>query len=264
VLNNYETEMQNRNIQSFDELHQGINNDLSASFIKFAAAGLLTYDIMKKYDRLSKLEEKLFKYVNNLFNEQNLLLLALLKKNYKDNYLSEAKKLVKLAEKEIEIAIIEAKKMIEDINLPISGLTIKDRINKNKQDTFLKIKEIITAALIRGTDLKQLDKEILKALKTSEYKQNRIIQTEMNRVENMAINEVYKQAEKTGLKFKKMWVATMDKKVRDAHKTLNGKYADKDGYFHFNGYKAEFPGGFGVASLDINCRCKTRAVFENN
>lgn len=253
--------MQNRNIQSFDELHQSINNEFSPSFLSFAIGGILTYDIMNKYNRLSKIQENIFKETNNLFNSQNLLLLALLKKNYRDTYLSEAKKLVKHAEKEIEIAMIESKKIIEDIDLPISGLTIKDRINRNKQDTFLKIKEIITSGLIRGIDLKQLDKEIIKALKVSEYKQNRIIQTEMNRIENMAINEVYKQAEKAGLKFKKVWVATLDKRLRDSHRTLNGKYADNKGYFHFSGYKTEFPGGFGVASLDINCRCKIKAVF---
>lgn len=256
--------MQNRNIQSFDELHQNINNEFSAAFLAFAVSGILTYNIMKKYNRLSKIQEKIFKKTNDLFNSQNLLLLALLKKNYRDIYLSEAKKIVKQSEKELEIAMIEAKKMFEDINLPISGLTIKDRISKNKQDTFLKIKEIITSGLIRGIDLKQLDKEIIKALKVFEYKQNRIIQTEMNRIENMAINEVYKQAEKAGLKFKKMWVATIDKRLRDAHRTLNGKYANNKGYFYFNGYKTEFPGGFGVASLDINCRCKTRAVFEKD
>ena len=43
--------------------------------------------------------------------------------------------------------------------------------------------------------------------------------------------------------------------ARDAHKALNGVVRGEDGHWESGTAKAKWPGGFGVGSLDINCRC---------
>lgn len=54
----------------------------------------------------------------------------------------------------------------------------------------------------------------------------------------------------------KIWHTMEDDKVRDAHWYLDGMKVKKDEYFYtLDGERALHPGGFNVASLDINCRC---------
>ena len=54
----------------------------------------------------------------------------------------------------------------------------------------------------------------------------------------------------------KQWDATLDSKTRPEHQFLDGQLVDVDKPFKDSeGNEAMFPGGFGVASLDINCRC---------
>jgi hypothetical protein len=53
------------------------------------------------------------------------------------------------------------------------------------------------------------------------------------------------------------WVATFDGRTRDAHLSLNGQEVKVDQPFTYNGKTAMYPGGFGDAALDANCRCTT-------
>lgn len=54
---------------------------------------------------------------------------------------------------------------------------------------------------------------------------------------------------------RKMWLSSRDAWVRDAHRELDGQTVKAEQKFHYHGHKADHPGGFGVPSLDINCRC---------
>lgn len=63
--------------------------------------------------------------------------------------------------------------------------------------------------------------------------------------------------------FDKMtWLAVRDGHTRDAHLYLDGKTSDAEGYFYVDGARATHPGGFGVAELDINCRCAVRIATD--
>jgi hypothetical protein len=53
----------------------------------------------------------------------------------------------------------------------------------------------------------------------------------------------------------KYWLSSHDFSVRQAHRKLDGDKADKEGYFHYKGAKAKGPSLFGIAKLDIRCRC---------
>ena len=57
----------------------------------------------------------------------------------------------------------------------------------------------------------------------------------------------------------KTWVTKQDEKVRDSHWYLDGLTVKIDEYFYtLNGDRAKHPGEFGVASEDINCRCRLK------
>ena len=54
---------------------------------------------------------------------------------------------------------------------------------------------------------------------------------------------------------RRMWLSSRDAFVRDAHRVLDGQIRPLDEPFDYSGRHAMHPGDFGVAGLDINCRC---------
>ena len=83
----------------------------------------------------------------------------------------------------------------------------------------------------------------------------RIARTEGHRITQEATYDSQVEAKAHGADIVKQWDATLDKRTRRAHAELDGKIIDVDESFSYNGHEALYPGGFGVASLDINCRC---------
>lgn len=83
----------------------------------------------------------------------------------------------------------------------------------------------------------------------------RIARTEGHRIQNRAQMDTLNQAKEKGADVVKQWISTLDDRTRETHKILDGQIREIEGYFEVNGHKAKYPGGFGVASEDIHCRC---------
>ena len=62
---------------------------------------------------------------------------------------------------------------------------------------------------------------------------------------------------------RRQWIAINDDRTRDTHTSLHGQIRSIHRHFTMsNGLHALYPGGFGVASEDINCRCATVPVID--
>ena len=84
----------------------------------------------------------------------------------------------------------------------------------------------------------------------------RIAKTEGHRIQQEATYNVQKRAIAKGAKVVKQWDSTLDGKTRPTHRALDGQIVGVDEYFKSeSGYKALYPGNFGVPSEDCNCRC---------
>ena len=104
---------------------------------------------------------------------------------------------------------------------------------------------------------------MLKKEVNSEYnKAIRIVRTENTRIAGQAKQNSLQHAESLGIKMKKRWVASLDRRTRSSHGHLDGQIIGVDEYFEADGYRALAPGGFGVAHLDIHCRCIIISVIE--
>ena len=80
----------------------------------------------------------------------------------------------------------------------------------------------------------------------------RIAETEAHRDSNEA---AYRTAKKAGATTK-VWNTMMDDKVRDSHMYLEGVSAPIDGeFYNFMGNSTQYPGQWGIAEEDVNCRC---------
>ncbi|MDO4839029.1 MAG: phage minor head protein [Clostridia bacterium] len=93
-----------------------------------------------------------------------------------------------------------------------------------------------------------------------------IARTEAHRIYEASSEDARQQAKAAGAKVMKQWDATLDGKTRDNHRQLDGTIVEVDGYFTIDGKKAKYPGAFGDAAEDCNCRCValTRAKWALN
>lgn len=80
-----------------------------------------------------------------------------------------------------------------------------------------------------------------------------IARTEMGIASNRATHGVHKTS---GIVERQEWVATLDGRVRDSHRVMNGQIVGVDENFESGlGNEAPHPMAFGVAKDDIQCRC---------
>ncbi|WP_418461878.1 phage minor head protein [Frisingicoccus sp.] len=82
-----------------------------------------------------------------------------------------------------------------------------------------------------------------------------IAQTEGHRVQQQSQMKTLEKAKDAGADVVKQWDSTLDSRTREDHQKLDGQIRELDEPFDVNGCKAMYPGGFGIASEDINCRC---------
>ena len=86
----------------------------------------------------------------------------------------------------------------------------------------------------------------------TEYDIRRIAETEVHRIANAA---AYDMALRSGAT-RKTWRTMGDDRVRDTHEYLDGVTAPIDGSFYsFMGGSTLYPGQWGIAEEDVNCRC---------
>lgn len=101
-----------------------------------------------------------------------------------------------------------------------------------------------------GKDYKDRIRDYLKEGTAADIK--RVVETDAHRIYNTA---KYDGAVRGGATMK-TWGTMLDDRVRDQHDYLEGVTVPIDAEFiTYTGDRAQYPGGFGVPELDINCRC---------
>lgn len=83
----------------------------------------------------------------------------------------------------------------------------------------------------------------------------RIARTEGHRIQVLSANDAQHAAKAKGCDIVKQWNATLDGRTRPLHRVLDGKLAEIDEPFVVDDMEVMYPGGFGIASQDVNCRC---------
>lgn len=94
------------------------------------------------------------------------------------------------------------------------------------------------------------------------YRAERIARTEVLRSSNFASTAAY---EISGVVPEREWVSTPDDRVRETHDKMDGQRVAIDEPFTLpdGGGSAMYPGDFGLAEEDINCRCTTAPIIQD-
>lgn len=82
-----------------------------------------------------------------------------------------------------------------------------------------------------------------------------IVITEAHRIREESSQDARVEAKGKGANIVKQWDATLDHRTRDTHRRLDGQIREIDEPFEIDGKTAMYPGGFGLAEEDCNCRC---------
>ena len=114
----------------------------------------------------------------------------------------------------------------------------------------------ISRGIAQGLSYQEMARNLKNVTNVDYNKTLRIAKTEGHRIQQEATYNVQKRAIAKGAKVVKQWDSTLDGKTRPTHRALDGQIIGVDEYFKSeSGYKALYPGNFGVPSEDCNCRC---------
>lgn len=200
-------------------------------------------NIIKFFKKTDKKNKKIIKKINDAYN-----LIS-------NNTETEVNKLVsstfKKTAKNLQLEININKEQLKNLtNSKTKGLSIFNRLKISKNNFISQVKTL---------NFSDENKKTLKSkLKYEYFKVKRIIRTDSHRIREKTKNYVSKIADRRNIKYTKTWICIF-KNSRDSHISMHGQLSDENGYFTApTGEKTEFPGGFGVARLDINCQCRVK------
>lgn len=168
--------------------------------------------------------------------------------------------LYNMQNEEIPLALgIDQKQVLTSISKKIENMTFADRTDTNMNDFKKKIKAEITRGIANNSKYNEIARNLNNVTQEGVNSSYRIARTEMGRVSQESKFDCMQRAKANGADIVKQWDSTMDGRTRDAHARLDGQVKELEEPFEIEvdgqTAKAMYPMGFGIASMDINCRC---------
>jgi SPP1 gp7 family putative phage head morphogenesis protein len=249
-------------LKAYSESLNSVRSKMSFIYEKYSSDGTLSYADMTKYNRLVTLEKEIRQEVYSLSGVNKKTIETLSGDVFQESYFHTAHALEFEAQARLSYGMINPKIIEASIQNPLSGLSLNERLIKNRENIIINIRQQITQGLIQGESYPKMARRIKETLEGDAAKALRIAQTESHRVQTEGRLASMEHAQSLGVKMVKVWVATLDAAVRDTHAALDGQKVAMDEEFHIRGMSAKAPGMFGIAAEDINCRCTVRSEIE--
>ena len=152
---------------------------------------------------------------------------------------------------------IDEDKVQKCINKDTKELKFSARIYDNVDQLKATVKAEIARGFSTGKDYAAIARQISLRAGTSLARMYTIARTEGHRVTSESEMDCMYAAKSKGADVVKEWISTLDSVTRQTHVELDGQVRELEEYFEIpsSGAKAMYPGGFGRACEDINCRC---------
>jgi SPP1 gp7 family putative phage head morphogenesis protein len=247
--------------QSYSLSLKEVRRKIADAYMKYEL-GENPYVEMQKYDRLKKLEAEITKELVNLYSVERKDINKVLENIYETSYFHTAYTMETELQTKLGFSMIPKDQVRRSVQNPISGLTLNNRLERNRNDIIFRTREQLTQGLIQGEGIAKMARRIKVVYEGDVKKTTRIVRTEVNRVRNEGTLDSYDRARDKGVEFDTIWLSTLDSRTRDTHANLDGQKADEDGNFYIGGDSAKAPGQFADVGENVNCRCTTRAEFK--
>ncbi len=221
------------------------------------------YAEMVKYRRLEHLEDEVKEILRGLTNKNAQTLRRSLTDQYTESYFRTAFALEKEVQAKLSYTRVDPKVVWAAVQMPISGASLNERVRQRGNDLFFRVKEEIVQGLIQGESYGAMSRRLKNRLEIDTRRAITMARTESHRIQMAARLDSMIHAEEMGVRMKKVWVATLDDRTRDAHQELDGVAVGVDEDFTSpTGATGPAPGQMGSPEDDINCRCTFRIEVE--
>ncbi|NNV04632.1 phage minor head protein [Brevibacillus sp. MCWH] len=242
-------------VKRYATLLTEIRLELAKLYEKYEIDGKLTYAEMAKYDRLRKFIEYIDYLLKTLYKDVRKTVYDVLGESYLDGYYLTAWAVETDTLSRLSYSVVRPEVITAMIENPITGLTLSQRLEKNRAAIIYTIQQEITQGLVKGETYKQMATRIKDALENDATKAMRIVRTEAHRAVETGKLQAAEHAHKNGVIMVKEWNSMQDQRVRDRHKHLDGTKIPVDEEFKIGSDRAKAPGLFSLPQNSINCRC---------
>lgn len=236
-----------------------IRKELTKIYEKYEVDGKLTYTEMAKYDRLTKLIKQIDHLLRVNYNSLKKVIYEVLGESYQEGYYLTAWAVETDTLSKLAYTAIAAETIMAMIENPISGLSLSERLEKNRKEIIYTIQQEVTQGLVQGETYGTMMKRLKTSLEGDTTKAMRIVRTEAHRAVETSKLDSATHANKNGVVMMKEWNSVQDERVRHTkkanHRTLNGDKIPVTEDFVQGLVRGKGPSLMGSASHDINCRC---------
>lgn len=246
--------------KQYEEMLQGILQDVSGYYTKLEQGGKLTLEEMAKYKRLDSLVKQIESQSRQLTKQRQKALVAYLKESMKYSYEYMAYGIETETLARLGFSQIKGEQILASINNPIRGLTLNETLEKNRKEVVYQLRTRLTQQLVKGSSYRTMATALKDVVENDYRKAITIARTETHRVTEAGKQEAVTRATNQGIVMKKKWNTSRDSRVRKTtqsnHVALDGQTVSSDQPFNLGkGITAMTPGQSGKAEHDINCRC---------
>lgn len=239
----------------YKQLISNVLNEVGTIYQKYEKDGVLKREDIARYNRLDNFKRALVLHINTMSKNKKKLLEKHLSDSYSYSYDWMSWAIQKETAVRYQTTLTKEQQRKRALENQIAKLTLKYTLQQQRKRIIQQINQEIERGLTRGSTYKQMADKLATTLDNDRVKAIRTVRTETHRIKEEATHESAKEANANGIVMHKKWVNMHDEKVRSSHNVLGGQKIPVSSRFEFAGFTALTPGGFGVAHLDINCRC---------
>ena len=250
-------------LNAYKESLDSMRLQMGKLYEKYSKNGSLTYAEMTKYNRLKSMQTSIQSNIGKTYKTLGTETRSLAKKVYEESFFRYGWAIEQDMGVNLSYGLINPDIIQASIENPISGLTLKETLNKNRINVVTALKQNITQGLILGEAYDKMAKRIKNTLDGDATKAMRVVRTEAHRNSNQARLSSIEHASKKGVDITMQWRATFDDRTRDTHTHMDGQRRKVgENFVSPSGAEGPAPGMLGRASEDVNCRCTLRPIVN--
>lgn len=250
-----------------------IRSILKKLYDKYAVEGKLTNAQMSKYNRLKSVQDQVEEILKKQLKKVDSLTKTLTKEQYQEAFYRHAYAIDQAGGMALNWGLVPEEAVEAAMQSSFSKLSSSKALEASRQGTVDRIRQEIGLSIIRGDSYETLGQRIDSVLgvtvsgnkasysgKGASYRSMLVARTEGQRVLVEGHEAATAKARELGCDIETIWDATLDGRTRPAHAALDGRAKDdpdKGWQVPEIGWVSA-PLHSGVASFDINCRCRTR------
>lgn len=252
ALDKLESQFEKELIQNYETALSEIRAKIAEAYAKYGGSWIE----MQKYNRLTKLEEKISEEIAKLTGKNAMTLKKGNRHMYAESYYHTAYILSNNVNADLGFTLLDTKEIERAIENPLDRVGMLQRNRDNQRRLTRQLREHLAQGLIQGQSYRTTAKRIRERMEIGANSALTIARTENHRVRQQAGQDSREKAAESGLILKKQWISAHQDRTREAHEEADGQIVDYDQPFEVDGEELMYPGDpSGSPENVINCRC---------